>query len=269
MRRLFATFLLMACALSAAEKTAVDEAYRQMYNLEFADAHRTLAEWERSHPDDPMGPVSDAAAWLYSEFDRLRVLQSEYFVENHSFFGMHKLVADPTAKRKFEEDLAKTGELADRALKKSPNDENALLAQILRSGLHSDYLAMIEKKYMAALSEVKISRGLAERVLAAHPDLYDAYLAIGTENYLLSQKPAPVRWLLHIGGAETDKQMGIDKLRLTARKGRYLAPYARLILAVADLRDNDVAHARQELATLAAEFPHNHLYREELAKLRS
>src|SRR5579884_479189 len=145
MRRLLAAFLLAAGALAGAERTAIDEAYRQMYNLEFDAAHRTLAGWERAHPDDPMGPVSDAAAWLYSEFDRLRILQSEYFVENDSFFGMRKLSADPTVKRKFEDDLARTKELAASALQKSPDDENALLAEILRTGLKSDYLAMIEK----------------------------------------------------------------------------------------------------------------------------
>ncbi len=51
-----------------------------MYNLQFADAHRTFLEWEKSHPSDPIGPASNAAAYLFSEFDRLHVLQSEFFV---------------------------------------------------------------------------------------------------------------------------------------------------------------------------------------------
>ena len=43
---------------------------------------------------------------------------------------------------------------------------------------------------------------------------------------MLSLKPAPVRWLLRLGGAQTDKMEGIQKLQLTAEKGRYLRPYA-------------------------------------------
>jgi hypothetical protein len=40
-------------------------------------------------------------------------------------------------------------------------------------------------------------------------------------------------------GAQTDKSEGLQRLRLTADKGRYLAPFARLLLAVAALRDKD------------------------------
>ena len=97
---------------------------------------------------------------------------------------------------------------------------------------------------------------------------YDAYLAVGIENYLLSLKPLPVRWLLQLGGAQTDKPTGMKLLRITAEKGLYLKPYARLLLAVAALRDRDIPQARQRLASLAAEFPNNPLYREELAKLK-
>ena len=70
-----------------------------------------------------------------------------------------------------------------------------------------------------------------------------------------------------MSGAETDKQNGLEKLRLTAEHGHYLMPYARLLLAVAALRDGDRHKARELLAWLATEYPHNRLYRDELAKL--
>jgi hypothetical protein len=99
------------------------------------------------------------------------------------------------------------------------------------------------------------------------PTCYDAYIAVGVENYLLSLKPAPVRWLLHLTGAQTDKETGLQKLRITATKGHYLLPYARMLLAVAALRDKHPDEARTLLEGLSREFPHNHLYATELAKL--
>ena len=96
----------------------------------------------------------------------------------------------------------------------------------------------------------------------------DAYLAVGVENYMLSLKLAPVRWVLRMTGAQTDKEQGIQQLKLTAEGGRYLRPYARLLLAVAALRDGNVAGARTLLADLAKEFPRNRLYSQELARLR-
>jgi hypothetical protein len=115
---------------------------------------------------------------------------------------------------------------------------------------------------------VKASRGAAEKLLTIAPSYYDAYLAIGVENYLLSLKAAPVRWILQWQGAETDRDRGITDLRLTAEKGHLLSPYARLLLAVAALRNKDRSEARRILGELAREFPHNRLYQEELAKLQ-
>jgi len=45
-------------------------------------------------------------------------------------------------------------------------------------------------------------------------------------------------------------------------------PYARLLLAVAALRDNNRPKARQTLTWLAQAYPRNPLYREELARLQ-
>ncbi len=85
---------------------------------------------------------------------------------------------------------------------------------------------------------------------------------------MLGLNPAPVRWLLRLYGAETDKDQGIKHLQLTAEKGHYLLPLARLLLAVAALREKDRAGARKLLANLAEGFPRNQLYRRELSRLK-
>jgi hypothetical protein len=77
-----------------------------------------------------------------------------------------------------------------------------------------------------------------------------------------------VRWFLHIAGSQTDRETGLHDLKLTAEKGHYLKPYARLLLAVAAIHDKDVKTARTLLAELAQQFPANTLYASELAKLR-
>ena len=263
-----AALVLAIAPLARGENSLLDTGYRQMYDLDFDAAHRSFQQWEQLHPDDPMGPVSDAAAYMFAEFDRLRILQSEFFTDDRGWIGRRKLTPDPAVKRKFEDDLERSRVLADRALARAPGDENALFATILRRGLHADYLALVERSYLAALREVKAGRVLAEKLIAANPKLYDVHLAVGVENYLLSLKPAPVRWFLRLGGAQIDRETGLARLRITAEKGRYLKPYARLLLAVAALRDKDRVRARELMAGLASEFPHNRLYAEELARLR-
>ncbi len=248
-------------------KPLLDKGYRQMYNLDFAGAHVTFAEFGKEFPTNAMGPVSDAAAYLFSEFDRLNILRSDYWVKDESFWVVNKPVGDPNLKQKFEDALARGQKLVNATLKTSPEDADALLAQTMGMGIHADYLALIEKKNLAALSEVKQSRTLAEKLLVIHPEIYDAYIAPGIENYLLSQKPIAIRWFLRLGGAGTDRELGIQKTRLTAEKGHYFLPYARLLLAIADLRDNNREGAKQKLTWLSTEYPGNRLYREELERL--
>ena len=99
------------------------------------------------------------------------------------------------------------------------------------------------------------------------PDYGDAYLATGLSKYLIGSSPAPVRWLLSLGGFSADKRQGIRELEWTAETGRYLAPFARLLLAVAYLRENDGPRARSMLEQLRDAFPENPLYSREIARI--
>ena len=265
LRALILPFCLCAlAAAAAAAETPLEAGYRQMYDLQFADAHRTFADWQNTHPDDPLGPASDAAAYLFSEFDRLHILQSEFFVHDQHFYTDHKLLPDPAVKRKFDADI----EAARRLAARGPQNPDCQFAAILANGLHSDYVALIEARYAASFQEMKASRVIAERLLAAHPEMYDAWIAIGIENYMLSVKPLPLRWLLRLAGGETDRAVGLEKLKLTAEKGHYLAPFARLLLAVAALREHNTWRARTLLEGLVRDYPHNWLYAQELARLQ-
>jgi hypothetical protein len=138
---------------------------------------------------------------------------------------------------------------------------------VLAIGLESDYLSLIAKQNFPALSKAKQARKAAQQLLDMYPECYDAYVAIGVENYLLSLKPLALRWLLRLGGAQTDKQLGISRVRIVAEKGRLLRPFARLLLAVAALRDQDLTTARRLLTELVSQFPNNDLYRQELQRL--
>lgn len=272
-------FLLTVCCLlpmflagesfaePLSDNNPVDQGYRKMYNLDFAGAHLSFKGWQQSHPDDPMGFVSDAAAYLFSEFDRLHVLESELFVNDDKFEARKKLAADPALKAAFDANLARVDQLTATILARSPGNGEAMFAQIMANGLRGDYAAMIEKRNLAGLNYMKASRTQAEKLLQQNPRYYDAYLALGIENYLLGINPAPIRWFLRLGGAQTNKREGIEHLKVTANNGHYLAPYARLLLAVAALRDKDRSTARQLLAGLSQEFPDNHLYARELQKI--
>lgn len=249
---------------SAYQPTLIEQAFNSMYNLQFQQAHHLIDEWEKQHPDDPMGPVSHAAAFLFDEFDRLGVLESQLFVDDKAYVDRKKPSPDPGIKKLFDAALANGDRLTDAALKKNPNDTNAQFAKVLALGLRSDYAALIEKRDLAALNFTKQGRIEADKLLKEDPNCYDAYIAVGVENYLTGIKPAPVRWLLQMGGMQTDKAQGIDDLKKTAAHGVLLAPFAKLLLAVAALRDKDTGTACNLLHGLVASYPKNPLYAKEL-----
>jgi len=100
--------------------------------------------------------------------------------------------------------------------------------------------------------------------MAIDPKAYDAYLGVGVENYMLSLKPEPLRALLWIAGSQVDRDKGLENLRMTAQYGHYLEPFAKLLLAVAALRDNNRNLARELLSGLHNRFPDNPLYLREM-----
>jgi hypothetical protein len=247
------------------EPESLETGYRQMYNLDFSGAHKTFEAWEGIHPSDPVGPASNAAVYLFSEFQRLHVLDLELFTEAKR---MDNMTPDPAIRFAFESELTKAESIAEKNLAKTSSDCNSLFARSLVDGLRGNYAALIEKRKGAALEFLKSSRSNAEQLIAIDPTYYDAYLAVGLENYVLGLHAAPTRLFLRFAGAQTDKKKGIESLKITAKSGHYLGPYARLLLAIAALRDHDQTAAKKLLASLASDFPQNPLYKIELDRLQ-
>jgi hypothetical protein len=259
-----AACLLMAyapCRADAPAPTEIERGFQSMYNLEFDQAHQNFSTWERLHPNDPLGPVSQAAGYLFGEFARLGILESELFTNDKTFEGRPKLAPDPKVRDEFNGAVSRGDQLADAALKQNPEDSNALFAKILALGLRSDYVALIDKEDFTALRYMKQGRILAQQLLKQKPDDYDAMLALGVENYLTGIKPAPVRWMLSLGGIDPNKEQGIRELEQTAAHGNLLKPFAKLLLAVAALRDKKNTQGCDLLHQLAVAYPANALYR--------
>jgi len=249
------------------EPTGLDRGFHQLYNLDFNGAQREFESWERSNPQNPMGPVSEAAGILFSEFNRLGVLESQFYDNDSMFAARKKYVADPKQRARFEDLLTRGEGLARTALGRDKRDRDALLAMTLVNGLRADYAALIDKHNLPSLRYTRESSGWAEQLLAADPTCYDAHLAGGISKYIVGSMAAPVRWFLRLGGVSGDKQRGISELQLTAAQGRLLAPFARILLAIAYVRDKDHARARTVLASLEKDFPNNPLFARELARL--
>ena len=253
---------------SVAPDSALDHGYSGLYNLDFAGAQKNFAAWEADHPEDPVGPVSEAAGFLFSEFNRLGILESQFYASDETFLGRPKLAADPDVRERFQAAIVRSETLARARFAKDAKDRDGLFAMTLASGLQADYAALIDHRTLDSLHYTKESSVWAAQLLAVCPDCYDVFLATGFSKYIVGSLYAPFRWLLRLGGLPGDRQGGLADLQLTADHGRYLAPFARILLAIAYVRDKDKARAIQLLTGLRAQFPANPLFGRELARLQ-
>jgi len=264
--------LVYPCQKAAAVDTiasaiSLDRGFSLLYNLNFADAHQLFSSWQQQHPDDPLGPACDAAGFLFSEFNRLGVLEAQFYADDQKFAARKQLTPDTTVRDHFYASLDQADIRARARLAKNPRDRDALFALTMSSGLKADYAGLIEKRNLASLHYTKEATAWAQQLLAVDPDCYDAHLATGVSQYIIGSMAAPIRWLVRLGGVSGDKQKGIADLQLTAERGHYLAPFARILLAIAYVREKDRARARELLVSLRNEFPQNPLFTQEIARL--
>lgn len=271
---LIAVVLLLNAPLFAGDVVSADQSwaglnrgFRRLYDLDFSGGQKEFESWEKVFPNDAMGPVSEAAGILFSEFNRLGVLEAQFYEDDSVFAARKKYEADPQQSARFEQQLDRAEDLAKARLARNPNDRDALLAMTLSNGLRSDFAALIEKRNLASLHYTKEATAWSQKTLAADPDCYDAHLASGVSRYIIGSMAAPVRWVLRLGGVSGDKAAGIAELQTTAAKGFLLAPFARILLSIAYVREKQFAQAREILLGLQKEFPNNTLFGRELARL--
>src|SRR5579859_530191 len=81
----------------------LDQGYFDMYNVNFAAAHGVFQRWLSQHPDDGLAAASDAAAYLFGEFDRLHIIDVQLFADQSRFDNRSRLTPDPAVRKAFDD----------------------------------------------------------------------------------------------------------------------------------------------------------------------
>ncbi len=134
--------------------------------------------------------------------------------------------------------------------------------------MQANYAGLIEKRHLESLKLTKQAETYAKELLEINPNAQDAYLPLGVANYLIGCLPAHKRFFLWFGGVHGDRREGMAQLALAAKYGDYLRLYAKILLALAALREKQPEVTRRLFEELAAEFPNNPLFARELALVK-
>jgi hypothetical protein len=242
----------------------LDTGFKKLYGLNFDGARADFLEYQKIRPDDPMGKVAEAASYLYEQFDTKGILSSEFFLNDQRFLGGVEGSPAQNRNEPFETAVHASRDMAKKRVKANSHDVQGLLVLTIADGMESNYNAFIQKKQMAALSFMKQGEAEANAVLSIDPNQQDAYVALGMANYVIGSLPGYKRAFLFFGGVHGDKTKGMDLMSTAAEHGRYLSPFAKIMLALAYEREHQPEKARALLTELSVQFPSNRIFAHEL-----
>jgi hypothetical protein len=240
--------------------------FNLLYQQKFTEARETFGDWKSRNPEEPFGEIALAASYLFEELYRQGVLTSDFFLSEKKFLHGIDGKPDPDHMNKFREALTRARALARQRQKTSAKDPEALFALTLAAGMESDALAILEKKQLDGLKRMKEANECAKQLLAQRPDAADAYVAPGIANYIIGSLNPGYRFALWFGGIHGDKKLGMADVAKTVENGRYLRPFAKIMLALAARREKQNALAQKLLRELSEEFPSNDTFAAEYAK---
>jgi hypothetical protein len=237
-----------------------------LYSLDFQQAREKFDAWESQHPEEPFGQVAVAASYLFEELFRQGALSSDFFLNEKRFLHGIEGKPDPGRMKSFQEALDQARKLARNRLAKNNRDAEALFALCLAAGMESNADMMLKKQHIESLKRLKEANEYAKSLLKEQPDANDAYVALGSANYIIGSLSGGARFMLWFGGIHGDKKLGMEQLGKTIDGGRYLQPFAKILLALAARREKQDPMAQKLLRELSEEYPESSLYATEYAK---
>jgi hypothetical protein len=249
-----------------AAPSPVDRAFQRLYNFDFAGGLAILDAAAVADPQNPLVASVRAATYLFMELDRMRILDTQFFMNDDNMVdGSPPMIPDPAVRARLFAAIDQAKRLAHARLATSPNDVDGLFALCMSSGVETDYTALVERRTWRSTKLAPVGLPPGRKLLEQTPPFYDAYLQFGSLEYIVGNLPFFVRWFIHYDGISGDKRRGIDELKLVAYQGRYYGPFARILLAVVSLREKKYADAEELMRGLARDFPENALFKREAA----
>jgi hypothetical protein len=240
--------------------------FHSLYAQNFSEAREKFDRWESRNPEEPFGEIAIAASYLFEELYRQGVLSSDFFLNEKRFLHGIEGKPDPARMKSFQDALDLARKLAKGRLAKNARDPEAFFALTLAAGMESNADMMLKKQHIESLKRLKEGNEYAKKLLAEQPDANDAYVALGTANYIIGSLSGGARFFLMFGGVHGDKKLGMQQLGKTIDGGRYLQPYAKILLALAARREKQNPVAQKLLLELSQEFPESPLFAAEYAK---
>ena len=245
----------------------VREAYQHFYQLDYDGAISRFEMVLKSHPQDPMAFDYLQMVIIMRELYHQDLLDTTYYAHD-SFLTSKRNVPVPSKVRERIEYLTEHAiSLCNKQIQSRPDNANAYFARGYARGMHAAFITLVDHSFVAAARQGLASRNDSEQVLHLDPDYVDAKMAIGIQQFAVASLPRILRIMVGIAGLNGSRERGLALLRESAAHGTVTAVESRTILSLFLRHDARYAEALVVQRGLAEQFPHDYLFRLEVANL--
>jgi hypothetical protein len=270
-----ALLALIGCATAQAQQHTdplnldpqVKQAWQEFYNLNWDGALKIDEQMAQQHPNDPMAWNYVLTTIIFRELYHQDLLDTTYYAHDSFLSTKRDVYVLQATRDRIEELTNKVVAITDAEIKANGNDANAYFARGYAKGMHAAFITLVDHSFAAAARQGYAARNDSESALKIDPQYADAKMAIGIQQFAVASLPRFVRMLVGIVGVGGNKPQGLDNLRQAIAHGVVTPIESRTILSLFLRHDGRYPEALAVQRSLAEEFPHDYLFRLEVANL--
>jgi tetratricopeptide (TPR) repeat protein len=245
----------------------VKESMLDFYNLNYDAALKIQEQVAQQHPNDPMAWNYVLTTVIFRELYHQDLLDTTYYAHDSFLTTKREIdVPKPTLDR-IENLTNKVIGMTDAEIKANPRDANAYFARGYARGMHAAFIVLVDHSFAAGARQGYAARNDSEQVLKIDPQYADAKMAIGIQQFAVASLPGWVRVIVGFMGVGGNKEQGLANIRDAASHGVVTSVESRTILSLFLRHDARYPESLMVERGLAAEFPHDYLFRLEVANL--
>lgn len=245
----------------------VRQGFERFYNLDYDGALRIFRGVAQAHAQDPMAWNYVLMSVIFRELYRQDLLDTTYYAHDSFLSSKRQVSIAPEARAEIENLTDKVSSLSDAAIRANGEDKNALFARGFGRGMHAAFVVLADHAFAAGARQGLQARNDSEAVLKLDPLYADAKMAVGIQQFAVASLPRVLRMMVGIMGVGGSKEKGLELLRESAAHGVVTNIESRTALSLFLRHDGRYAEALSVQRGLAELYPHDFLFRLEVANL--
>lgn len=234
--------------------------FSDIFNLDFERADLDFISLEKDYPRHPAPPLYQASIVWLKELVRRQDLSLNRFIYPAYFMKKSDESMPSQERDAFLSHVRRCEALATAIRKETSRDKDTRYFLATAYSLRASFAFTVEHNVRDAFGYGRKAFSYSRDLIEEDKKYYDAYLTVGTYEYVVGSIPWYFRWMAFVVGLHGSKEEGLNHLKLAASEGQYVKNEAQLIEAVIQVREHRYTEALALTGDLSRRFPRNYLF---------